>query len=1273
MRTRSFLRFTILIALFEAIVLAASLPATPVYAGELEYVEFSVSTLAELEENVGVKFKYTADLLWDGEPPYDAHIRLMEEGHSSALETADVEIECGNPGFPGTFSCSCGYPNFSFCNFDGGYYFPSAFHDLRLSDLVYDDDGDGIVRLYVEVEVEDFGFNTKLSSQTTEVVVAPDTPNLQSPGNGTVSSGQYFSWYPARAARSYQLMVADNDLFNSPLVDASTLNTDYTLGSPLPVGTYWWRLRACNAAACSDWSEVWHFSVLPPLCDPPYLQGSSHLDDWIDLSWDSDCETVEAFWIYRYGDWIGSAYGWEREYRDYPSCGSTYSYEVRAVNAAGPSGPSNTVDVEFPCAGTCYALTRSHTGSGSDPVASPASSSGCPTGQYHAGELIQLTANPSSGWHVGSWSGTNNDASTSTTNWVTMPASNRTVTVNYVEDTVNTPPTLSGLPDRTLNEDTSLDNTIDLWVYASDNETPDSGLSYTIDNSPDPNAGVAVDPNDYIDINPTANWCGWTDVRIRVTDPGGLWDTDTFRVTVNCLNDLPWISPTVPDQSEAQDQPITIDLTAYEHDVEDSGTALDWYVTDEFNCTVSGEYSDNDVLIFTPEPDFVGSETVTLHLVDSGGAEDTQYVTLTWSSTNTPPTLSGLPDRTLNEDTSLDNTIDLWAYASDNETPDSGLSYTIDNSPDPNAGVTVDPNDYIDINPTANWCGWTDVTIRVTDPGGLWDTDTFRVTVNCLNDLPWISPTVPDQSEAQDQPITIDLTAYEHDVEDSGTALDWYVTGEDHCTVSGEYSDDDVLTFTPDAGFAGSDTVTLHLVDSGGAEDTQDVTLTWSSFGTPPTLSGLPDRTLDEGTSLDNTIDLWAYTSDAETPDSGLAYTIDNTPSAGAGVTIDSNRYIDVNPTANWCGWTDITIRVTDPGGLWDTDTFRVTVNCVNDPPNTPSAPNPADGATGVSITADLSWTGGDADAGDTVTYDVYFEANDSTPDNLICSDVSTPACDPGTLAYDTHYYWYVVATDNHGASTTGDTWDFYTSSEPLVCEPLLQLFEPQVCGDHVTINGVVTPQPGCPAIARIHWDWGDGQEHDSWFPAEHTYGALGTYLVTVTAYDLEGHTAVQTTQVDIVTLPIELYYDDGQVDAAWATGPLGGAAVLFTPPEVPWLLSRIKVAGWYAYSDAPFYVEIWDSDRNELLHESYMYSQFFGYEALTWAEIDIPDVVVDGDFYVCVFPNDSEDHILWLGFDNDPPISYHSYDVRYDTNSIGCSCSRLPFLLRASGKSISW
>src|SRR6202008_2269525 len=56
----------------------------------------------------------------------------------------------------------------------------------------------------------------------------------------------------------------------------------------------------------------------------------------------------------------------------------------------------------------------------------------CPTGQYVAGEAITLTASPAASWIVSSWSGTNNNSSTSTTNSATMPAAPLTVSVTYV-------------------------------------------------------------------------------------------------------------------------------------------------------------------------------------------------------------------------------------------------------------------------------------------------------------------------------------------------------------------------------------------------------------------------------------------------------------------------------------------------------------------------------------------------------------------------------------------------------------------------------------------------------------------------------------------------------------------------------------------------------------------------------------------------------------------------------------------------------------------------
>jgi hypothetical protein len=83
---------------------------------------------------------------------------------------------------------------------------------------------------------------------------------------------------------------------------------------------------------------------------------------------------------------------------------------------------------------TCYPLSLAYTGSGGVLLASPANSQGCSSGEYLPGETIYLTADPAAGYRVGSWTGTVNDASTSTSNQVVMPESEHSATVHYVAD-----------------------------------------------------------------------------------------------------------------------------------------------------------------------------------------------------------------------------------------------------------------------------------------------------------------------------------------------------------------------------------------------------------------------------------------------------------------------------------------------------------------------------------------------------------------------------------------------------------------------------------------------------------------------------------------------------------------------------------------------------------------------------------------------------------------------------------------------------------------------
>ncbi len=89
--------------------------------------------------------------------------------------------------------------------------------------------------------------------------------------------------------------------------------------------------------------------------------------------------------------------------------------------------------------------------------------------------------------------------------------------------------------------------------------------------------------------------------------------------------------------------------------------------------------------------------------------------------------------------------------------------------------------------------------------------------------------------------------------------------------------------------------------------------------------------------------------------------------------------------------------------------------------PGVATGPNPVNGATGVSVNADLSWTAGSgADS-----HDVYF--GQSSPGTFQGNQAGT-TYDPGTMANDTTYYWRIDEKNAVG-TTTGTVWSFTTES----------------------------------------------------------------------------------------------------------------------------------------------------------------------------------------------------------------------------------------------------
>ncbi len=136
----------------------------------------------------------------------------------------------------------------------------------------------------------------------------------------------------------------------------------------------------------------------------------------------------------------------------------------------------------------------------------------------------------------------------------------------------------------------------------------------------------------------------------------------------------PEIISKVPDQLRPEDsEPWMLNLATYESDDEDPGNKLYWFITDvdESLYTVTGAYSEADVLTFIVEPNAFGSDLATLWLTDSDNMTTSQPLWVNITPVNDKPIIGDIPDISIHyEETYI---FDYSNYIYDVETSDNGL------------------------------------------------------------------------------------------------------------------------------------------------------------------------------------------------------------------------------------------------------------------------------------------------------------------------------------------------------------------------------------------------------------------------------------------------------------------------------------------------------------------------------------------------------------------------------------------------------------------------
>ena len=244
-----------------------------------------------------------------------------------------------------------------------------------------------------------------------------------------------------------------------------------------------------------------------------------------------------------------------------------------------------------------------------------------------------------------------------------------------------------------------------------------------------------------------------------ITDADG--DTSTTTLTIDIDGNL---RPVAGDDTFTTDEDTPLSGSLLGNDTLGDGSASDhsWdALTDPANGTVV--VNPDGTFVYTPNPNFNGTDSFTYTLTDSDGNTSTATVNLTVTSVNDVPVA-------VNDRTTTDYQTPVSGSLAGNDTPsgDGGNVWT-QATPPSNGRVVVNPDGTYRYTPNPGFSGTDSFTYTITDANGDTSTATMTITVGAgpavpaplspeaplppLDPQPGLSPALPPVPEVLLQPL----------------------------------------------------------------------------------------------------------------------------------------------------------------------------------------------------------------------------------------------------------------------------------------------------------------------------------------------------------------------------------------------------------------------------------------------------------------------------------------------------------------------------------------
>ena len=605
-------------------------------------------------------------------------------------------------------------------------------------------------------------------------------------------------------------------------------------------------------------------------------------------------------------------------------------------------------------------------------------------------------------------------------------------------------------------------NAVEINLTANDIDP--NGDTFSITSNTQPTNGDLIMNGNVATYVPNENFEGTDSFTYEICDSEGACNSATVSINVINNSTNPTNNPpNAVDDMATSNNGNSISIAVLNNDSHPDGLT---FSINENTMPENGMLvSVANLFIYTPNDGFEGMDFFTYEICDNNNLCSEATVAIEVINNSTGPTNN--PPIATNDTGASTNgeSVTLNIMANDSDPDNNNFEIGTLGIPSNGSASILDPNGTIVYTPNANFEGTDSFQYSICDEFGACASATITITVTENFDPTNNAPIAENDNITSEGGDSTSIDPLSNDDDPDGDTL---VLGDVGDAQNGTVvvSDDDIITYTPDDGFEGTDTFTYEVCDEEGACVVASIFIQVTDNAIPPT--NLPPVAGNDFGSSDggNAAVVMVLDNDSDPENGVLSFGNIGTPANGS-VIINAANNIIYTPITGFEGMDTFTYEVCDDLNQCTTALVTITVtnniiDAVNLAPNAQNDTGVSDNGESITINLlanDIDPNGdvlfiqsfGQPFAGSieivngivTYTPNEGFEGNDS---------FNYQACDPEGLCSTASVTIQVVNNATEGCSTTTQ----------MCVEPMTAL---QICpdfcsfaeGEQITINSLYT------------------------------------------------------------------------------------------------------------------------------------------------------------------------------------------------------------------------